>query len=176
MGNVFSSSSTKQVVTQLDLQKYSGFWWEVARYDTLPYEKGCNWASAEYTIVGRTIRLRNTCYMDDKSTRSDDGTIYTTDGSGKLMVSFDRFPGMKAPYWVHCTDYTNFAIVGGPSDKFLWILSRERYIQPDVFKALLRAVSNMGYDTRRLVYDPEIIRDDAFLPVGSSTSCHLVYA
>jgi apolipoprotein D and lipocalin family protein len=65
---------------------------------------------------------------------------------GKLKVSFFG-PFFLADYWVldHADDYA-WSIVGEPSGRYLWILSREPTPGDDVYRDLVMRAEAMGYD------------------------------
>jgi lipocalin len=152
------------VVAKLDPAKYSGLWYEVARYDTLPYEKGCGDATAFYQWDPnlKVMHITNTCYVNGQAVRSDTGLARIVDQAypGKLSVTFDINPQYAADYWVHYTDYLNFAIVGGPSNTFLWLLSRRSKIGQRDINFYINWVKYLGYDSSRLVYDANILSND----------------
>ena len=49
-------------------------------------------------------------------------------------------------YWVHWTDYCNYALVGGSTDKYFWILSRKETIDKSDIPYLTKLVEKYGYD------------------------------
>jgi lipocalin len=134
--------------------RYQGKWYEIFRYDTLIYEKDCTTATADYLWEDNTLYITNTCYTNGVKVRESYGQARVPDSndSGKLLVKFTESP-VEAPYWVHWTDYDNYAIVGGQSDKFLWILSRTPTITEDVFWKIVKSVKIFGYDPKSMVFN-----------------------
>lgn len=78
--------------------------------------------------------------------------------NAKLKVSF--FRPFYGNYWVldHGEDY-DWSVVGEPSGRYLWILSREKRLNDEQLSALIRRVSEMGYDTSMLIFDNQRFRE-----------------
>jgi apolipoprotein D and lipocalin family protein len=150
----------KTTVKELDLNRYLGIWYEIARF---PH-------SFEKNLVGvtATYSLRE----DGKITVVNQGFKNTMDGerskavgkakipnkleSGKLKVSF---------FWIFYADYFvleldenyQYAMIGSSSDKYFWILCRTPQMTPGVYEMLLEKARKRGYNLERLekVLQPE---------------------
>ena len=88
------AESRKQVntttVANLDLQKYMGRWYEIARLDN-SFERGMTDVVAEYTLLDDgTIRIVNSGMKDGKYHQSE-GRGKVTSQTGRLRVSFFMF-------------------------------------------------------------------------------------
>lgn len=137
----------------VDLSLYLGRWYELARYDMI-FERGCEGVTAEYSLrPDGLVRVLNTCRKG-----APDGPVKTAEGrarvvpdsqGAKLKVAF--FGPFWADYWVldRADDYS-WAIVGEPSRRYLWILSRDPAPGPEAAAALVERVRALGYDTDRL--------------------------
>ena len=143
-----------------DPERYSGKWWELAKYP-LKWEFGCERSTADYKYYPKTreVYVTNSCWEDGKLIGKRTGVAKIEDKTdpGKLTLRFtDGLPSDSAyaPYWVHWTDYSNYAIVGGPSGKNLWILSREKRVPADDIPMLLEKVKQFGYDPYDLLANP----------------------
>ena len=70
--------------------------------------------------------------------------------NAKLEISFFG-PFYFGDYWVldHAEDYS-WSIVGEPSGRFLWLLTRTPNPSPDVRNRILTRKRELGYDTDRL--------------------------
>ena len=136
-----------------DPARYAGRWYEIARYP-VPFQDGCVAATADYSLRDDgTIGVVNTCRAGavDGPVRRVEGQARVT-GPGRLEVSFNSVPFVRAPYWVLWTDDTyETAVVGLPSGRAGWVLSRTPTIRPDRWKAALEVLDFNGYDTRRLI-------------------------
>lgn len=138
----------------VDLKRYLGKWYELARYDQ-SFERGCEAATADYALRpdGR-IDVLNRCRKKDGSSKEARGIarIVDTQSNAKLKVSF--FGPFYGDYWIldRADDYS-WAIVGEPSGRYLWLLSREPRPDKDYLQRLLSHISALGYDTSMLVFD-----------------------
>lgn len=146
-----------QPVADLDLDRYLGLWYEIARYPNR-FERDCVAVTAEYTRLddGR-IGVRNSCRKISFDGRLDvaEGTA-RVEGPGRLSVNFVRFlPFVRGDYWVLdvTPDYT-VAVVGEPSGRFGWILARSPRISEAAWTRALTALERNGYDTGGLYRVP----------------------
>ena len=137
-------------VAALDLSRYLGEWYEIARFDH-SFERGVEQAKANYTQnADGTIKVVNSGIKDGKP-KTAVGKGKKTDTPGLLRVSF--FGPFYADYRVMMIDkeYT-YALVGSGSADYLWILSRTRVL-PDATKSeLLSEAKRRGYDTDKLIW------------------------
>lgn len=142
-------------VPLLDVKRYMGKWFEVAKLPIV-YERGCDSATAHYTPnKDGTFTVLNKCYKMGRSIYESKGKAWLDEENfydpAKLTVAFEE-NGMEAPYWIHWTDYDRFSIVGGPSGKFAWILSRKEKISQYELDALITYLSMLGYDVKKLIF------------------------
>ena len=137
-------------VPTLDLNRYLGEWYEIARFDH-SFERGVEQAKANYTQnADGTIKVVNSGIKDGKP-KTAIGKGKTTDTPGLLRVSF--FGPFYADYRVMLIDkeYT-YALVGSGSADYLWILSRTPGL-PETAKAeLLAEARRRGYDAGELIW------------------------
>ena len=145
----------------VDLQRYSGTWYEIAR---LPekYERDCAsdvTASYELTIDGG-LRIVNRCRRRDGSIKRAIGRaeVEDADTNAKLRVTFapqllDPLPFVWSDYCVMdvASDYST-AIVGTPDRSHLWLLAREPTVSEDVRSAFIAKALGQGFDTSQLIY------------------------
>ena len=159
MGQASSSEARNLTVENFDPTRYVGIWHEIAKYP-LRWESDCENAIASYTFLpNNNIRVVNTCVVDGKEIRKRSGEAKFTDQSGKLLLTFtDGLPSDgESPYWVHETDYDNYAIVGGPSGQYLWILSRGQKMRDCKFNEIKARVSAYGYNPEKLVLSKDVL-------------------
>ena len=144
------------VVGEVDLDRYAGKWYEIARYPNW-FERDCTGATAEYELLANgRIRVTNRCYGDETPGAEDTivGTARIPDAAApaKLKVSF--FGPFEADYWIIELDEDyQWAVVGEPSRGFLWILSRAPELDADTLDDLLARISLAGYDPDQLIFN-----------------------
>ncbi len=147
-----------ETVASVDVERYMGTWYEIARYPT-PFEEGCFGVTAEYTLQsdGR-VRVVNTCRGEDGTTVTSRiegfATVADATTNAKLTVYF-FFP-FGAPYWILelGKDY-EYAVVGDPSRRFLWVLSRTPVLDEPTYNEILARLPEKGYDPARLELTPQ---------------------
>ncbi len=141
-----------QTVSSVDLTRYMGRWYSIASIPT-PFERRCAaGTTAEYTLLpnGR-VEVVNRCYTAQGSQDTARGNAWIPDPSdpAKLRVSFVRFLGLwwfGAPYWIIdlAEDYT-YAVVGHPSRRYGWILSRTPCLPEAVLEGIFQRLETQGY-------------------------------
>lgn len=142
-----------ETVDQLDIERYMGLWYEIARYEN-HFEEGISRATATYTLQsGGYIKVENAGYKDGILKRAV-GRAKQPDKThpGKLKVTF--FLCFYADYYILELDKENYnyALIGSSSDKYLWILSRTPQLPEQTLKQLLRRIEQRGYDTEKLLF------------------------
>ena len=145
-------------VACVDLARYAGTWHEIARLPNL-FQRGCAGATARYTLSGTgTMQVTNSCRNTRGRCRSITGTAtpVACSGNARLRVRFEgpaRF--MPVPregnYWIIALDEDyQWAMVGTPDRRFLWILARERSLPPEIYSSLVARARCLGFDVARL--------------------------
>lgn len=148
-------------VRHVDLTRYMGRWFEVARYPNR-FQKDCaSDTSAEYALRpdGR-ITVTNRC-------RTEDGRLKEAVGLARwreqppqdatLKVRFapawlSFIPQVWGDYWILALpDDYRYVVVGEPSREYLWILSRTSTMHDADYAAAVAAAEAQGYAASRLV-------------------------
>jgi apolipoprotein D and lipocalin family protein len=142
-------------VTKVDIEKYLGTWYEIARYEHF-FEKGCSNVTATYTLKDNAdIKVINRCSKDDARLTQAIGVAHATDESNsKLKVSF--FRPFYGDYWIIMLDEQyRYAVVGDPSREYLWILSRTPTLDTETTQMILERLPEMGYTADKLIWTPQ---------------------
>ena len=137
-------------VAALDLNRYLGEWYEIARFDH-SFERGVEQAKANYTLnEDGIIKVVNSGIKDGKP-KTAIGKGKQTDTPALLRVSF--FGPFYADYRVMKIDdgYT-YALVGSGGADYLWLLSRTRVLPAAAKDELLAEAKRRGYDTDKLIW------------------------
>jgi apolipoprotein D and lipocalin family protein len=143
-----------QTVEQVDLTRYTGRWYEIARYPHR-FEKGCSSVTADYTLEkDGSIKVLNQCILKDEGGKVKQAhgkaKVVDTKTNAKLKVSF--FWPFYGDYWIlHLDPEYQFVIVGAPSRKYVWILARKPHLPSSLMKQLLEEIKRQGYDTDQLI-------------------------
>lgn len=146
-------------VSALDLQRYAGQWHEIAHLPMF-FQRNCV-ADITATYTPRadgTVAVRNACGDGKGGTLASEGTARPVPGHpGRLQVRFAPdwlawLPMTWADYWVVELDpQYRWAVVGGPSRKYLWILSRDPRMSRAQYDAIVARAARRGYSVDRLV-------------------------
>ena len=144
------NKSVPQPAKLVDLNHYTGLWYEFGRYENR-FEKGCEGVTAEYRPrPDGKIDVINSCHKGSLNgpmkVATGKAKIVEASGDAKLKVSFFG-PFYVGDYWVldHADDYS-WSIVGEPSGKYLWLLTRDARPSPDLRSVLEQRTRDLGYD------------------------------
>lgn len=161
---IFSCTKTnsqmidKTTVKELDLNRYLGTWYEIARF---PH-------SFEKNLVGvtATYALRK----DGKIEVLNQGIKNTLDGERSKAVGKAKIPDKSEPgklkvsfFWIFYADYFvleldknyQYVMIGSSSDKYFWILSRTPQMEPANYEMLLQNARKRGYNLDNLYKVPQ---------------------
>jgi apolipoprotein D and lipocalin family protein len=143
------NKAVPEPIKAVEINQYLGKWYEVARFDN-SFEKGCEGVSALYTKrEDGLIDVLNSCLKEGKITTAQGKAKLVEGGKGaKLKVSF--FGPFYGDYWVlDRGENYEWAIVGEPSGKYLWILTRQT--KPANLNELIAKAVKMGYDEKLIL-------------------------
>lgn len=140
-------------VSQFDLSRFLGQWYEIARYDH-KFERGMQDVTAEYSledngmvkVLNRGIRNGEQQVAEGKAKQPDPER-----NPAHLRVSF---------FWFFYSDYNilllaedySYALIGSKSADYLWILAREPMLDENVKATILDEARRRGYDTDALIW------------------------
>ncbi|WP_233171723.1 lipocalin family protein [Dyella sp. ASV21] len=146
-------------VAQLDVPRYLGQWHEIAHLPMF-FQRQCkDTITATYSArPDGSITVHNACRTHDGSMDSADGQARRVEGSpGALQVRFAPawlgwLPWVWADYWVIDLDPDyRWAVVGSPSRRYLWVLSRTPGMSRSQFEQLRDRAARRGYPVDKLV-------------------------
>lgn len=158
---VFTISSCTSVpegiepVSEFQLNRYLGTWYEVARMDH-SFERGLEQVTAEYSLrEDGGVNVVNRGYQQEKGQWDQAaGKAYFVGDStlGHLKVSF--FGPFYASYVIFELDQQDYqyALVTGPDRDYMWILSRQKELPDAKLKELLEKAKSHGFDTEDLIF------------------------
>ena len=138
------------VVRGLDLDRFLGSWYEVARFDHF-FERGMSETKANYVLrEDGNIDVINTGIKDGKP-KTAKGKVKRTDIPSLLRVSF--FGPFYSDYRFMLVDADyRYMLIGSGSDGYLWILSRTPQLADSDRATILSEAKSRGYDTDKLIW------------------------
>jgi lipocalin len=148
------SQSGLSVVPSVDLKRYSGTWYEIARLPAF-FEKNLKCVTATYTLRddGKISVLNKGHKTDDPlKVSSSTGVAWIPDSKAPAKLKVQFFWPFSGNYWIMELDKDyNYVLVGDPSFKYLWILAREKTIDPLIYKMLLEHAVKAGFDVSPII-------------------------
>ncbi len=162
-------SGRLETVSKVELDRYMGTWYEIARFDNR-FQRGTVATTSEFlrrddgTIaVTMTARKRD---LDGKLKKSNArGWIVDNPANAKWKVQF-VWP-FRSDYWIiDLCDQYSYAVVGQPSRKNVWIISREPVMEKATYDRICKKLAGLGFDPAKLVRTPQP-------DIGQPTDAHL---
>ena len=156
--NVHAQSAAVRTVSHVDLDRYAGDWFEIARFPNRFQRQCVGDVRASYArrADGR-IDVVNRCRTADGQTEAR-GVARLVDEQthAKLKVRFAPawltwLPPVWGDYWIIglAPDYS-WAVVGDPGREYLWILARTPRLSGESMTAARTAAQDNGFDVARL--------------------------
>jgi apolipoprotein D and lipocalin family protein len=143
-------------VEKVDLARYAGVWYEIARYPHR-FQKGCLGSSATYSLrEDGEIDVVNSCRSEkDGSLRQVKGRAWSVDPGGNARLKVTFFWPFRGDYWIiDLGKEYEYAVVGTPNRKYLWILSRTPVMADDLYGEIMERVKAFGFDPARVMRSP----------------------
>lgn len=140
-------------VDSVDLNRYTGRWYEIAKLPAR-FENDCvSDVTATYTLRDDgKVDVLNQCRKSSGELKTAHGTakVVDYDTNAKLKVTF--FWPFYGDYWILelGADY-EYAVIGEPSRKYLWILSRTPQIEEVLYQSLLERIARRGFSANKLI-------------------------
>jgi apolipoprotein D and lipocalin family protein len=153
-----------ELVEELDLERYQGRWFEIARLPNRFQDDCASDTQAQYSLRedGR-VDVVNRCRSEDGSWDQASGIARKADSDGPNSALEVRF----APRWLSWLPFVwgdyrvialgegyEYAMVGTEDRDYLWILARETSLEPEVLNRLINQARDQGFDTAALLMQP----------------------
>ncbi|NNH88416.1 lipocalin family protein [Acinetobacter terrae] len=157
----YAKNKPLHTVEKVELDKYLGVWYEVARKPMYFQNKCDRDVSATYTLnENGNIGVDNRCYSKDGQLNESVGEAFIKNApfNTKLKVSFlpesvRWLPVGRGDYWVlKIDDAYQTVLVGEPRRRYLWVLSRSAQPDQAVVKEYLDYAQSIGYDIGDVIY------------------------
>jgi len=147
-----------EVVSYVDLNRYTGTWFEIARFPHR-FQEGCVGSRATYTLLeDGKIGVLNQCYKGslngEISSARGKAWVTETKTNAKLKVRF--FWPFTGDYWIiDLGENYEYAVVGHPNRQYLWILSRTPEMDETLYDRILKKLRDQFYDVSKLSKTPQ---------------------
>lgn len=142
-----------KTVKQVDLKRYAGLWYEIAKIPNSFQDQCAYGTTAEYKIQkDGSIQVINKCYDESGEPDIADGVANVVDKktNSKLEVSFVSFLGIRpfwGDYWIIGLDENyQWAIVGTPGRKYGWVLSRTPSLPDETMQKIFEILKSQYYN------------------------------
>lgn len=145
-------------INNFDLNRYLGKWYEIARFPH-SFEKDLVGVTATYTMrTDGKVRVENAGYKGTLDGEHDiaigKAKLAGNPDEGHLKVSFFLF--FYADYFIMDMDPDyKWALIGSKGDNYLWILSREPFMDDQTYNKILDKARGLGYDLTELYKVPQ---------------------
>ena len=147
-------------VASVDLARYVGTWYEIARLPTW-FQRHCIDSKAFYTIrPDGAVGVHNECVTDGGEIDKADGvaTVVDLKTNARLNVIFDNWfarlfgSSREGNYWILDldSDYRT-ALVGTPDRRYLWILARTGRLDEVTYRRLVERAQQLGFPASELI-------------------------
>jgi len=145
-------------VQQVELSRYIGLWYEIAKIPNRFQKKCAGNTTAKYELRedGR-IDVINSCVTADGKNNRIKGVARIVDAAtnAKLQVSFVSLLGLRlfwGDYWIiGLGDNYEYAVIGHPQRKYGWILSRTPQLEPTTLATIHALLREKGYNPDEFV-------------------------
>ena len=141
------------VVPSVEIDRYLGTWYEIARYPNR-FQKECVSVTAEYSLrPDGKIKVVNACRKEtlDGKLKKIEGKAWVADKATNAKLKVQFFWPFWGAYWIiDLGQEYEYAVVGHPKRKYLWILSRSPDMSSEVYQAIVERLVKQGYDPARL--------------------------
>jgi len=141
-------------VNNFEVERYLGQWYEIARLDHA-FERNLIKVTADYSLKDDgSIRVNNRGF-DQKKQRWETakGKAYFVQDEkiAHLKVSF--FGPFYGSYIVfELDDNYQYAFVTSSSKQYLWLLSRNKEIKPELKERFLAQIKSLGFATDQIIF------------------------
>ncbi|MDT7521641.1 lipocalin family protein [Rhodoferax sp. TBRC 17198] len=153
-----------QPIASLDVPRYMGTWYEIAKYPNSFQKKCVRNTRADYQAQpDGSVQVLNRCVTADGQTTEALGAARQVgpSNSPKLQVRFapawlSFLPMVWGDYWVIDLDpQYQLVAVSEPKREYLWVLSRSPKVESAAYQALLTRLGQQGFDLKRLELSPQ---------------------
>ncbi len=162
--NQSKETAALATVPSVDLKRYSGKWFEIARYEN-KFQKQCvGNTTATYVVkVAGKVDVINECLTKNGEIDRAKGEARIVDKktNAKLEVRFaptvlSFIPAVWGDYWIiELDDNYQHVVIGDPKRKYFWILSRTPELSDATYQNILRRAEKLGFNPAKVIKTPQ---------------------
>jgi apolipoprotein D and lipocalin family protein len=146
---------TVRPVSDFELNKYLGKWYEIARLDH-SFERGLSQVTAQYSLKsdGGVLVVNRGFSEADNAWSEAEGKAYFVNSNSEAYLKVSFFGPFYGSYVVFELDHENYqyAFVSGPDTDYLWLLARTPEVEPEVLQKFILMSAERGFNTQDLIY------------------------
>ena len=155
---IAEESENLKVVSNLDLHKFQGVWYEIAHNPWFP-ENNCFAMIAHYKLIDdNKIEVTNICRKHGFNGEISKivGKAWLVDQTIKSKWEVQFIWPFSLDYWViDLEENYNYAVIGEPDKENFWILSRKPIMEKDLLAKIITRSKMKGYDLSNLILTPQ---------------------
>lgn len=151
--------SALAAIAVLDIPRYMGTWYEIAKFPNSFQKKCIGYTKAQYSLVAEgSVKVINRCMLENGEMNEAIGAAKQVGlpTSGTLKVRFapawlSFIPAVWGDYWViDLDDNYQLVAISEPKQEFLWVLSRVPMPDKQSYESLLGRLTRMGFNVQKL--------------------------
>jgi apolipoprotein D and lipocalin family protein len=143
-----------EVVQSIELQRFLGKWYEIGGIPT-PEQANCTGTTATYTAKSATeVDVLNRCFEKSLTGReiSAKGRAYIPNPAEPTKLKVEFFWPFAGDYQIMALDAEyQYAMIGTPSRRYLWVLSRSPELPESTWQKLIDNATAQGYDAAKII-------------------------
>ena len=155
--NACSSVNNTPTAKNVNLKRYMGKWYEIARFET-SFQRGKFDSQADYVLLDDgTVSITNSAIdkYGNRTKATAKGYAPDPNNPSKLRISF--FRPFYADYLILALDPNyQWALVGGSGKDYLWILSRTPTLPKDTINQIIATAEKLKFDTSKLMFNSKL--------------------
>lgn len=152
-----SSTPPLDVAETVELARFQGAWYELAHLSRST-QTDCVGTKAFYKLVdGKNLEVVHECHVKtiDGAANVSRVTAKVPDLNVPAKWTMD-FGGHEGDYWIlEVGANYEYAVVGHPSRRYLWVLSRTPKLDPTVLAGILARTKDKQFQVDKLEYTPQ---------------------
>ena len=148
------SQSHYPAIKNLQLERYLGKWYEIARLENA-FEQGLNNVSVDYSIdEADRIRFKVQSLLaaaDEWQLKSGILNFVSDEHIGQFTLSLGKTTNTDYTILYVDSDY-QYALVTAGQGNYLWIMSRAPTLEPSISRILINKARGLGFPVNKLVF------------------------